>query len=84
MTDLTQFKLYPDTYKDFMSYCQPAWVSDYTYTRLYNAQMESSNRIANQPKIAKDGLFIRASTGENGIFRLEPVYAFKGSYSNLN
>lgn len=33
--DLVSKKLYsPSTYKDFMGYCSPSWISDYTYKAL--------------------------------------------------
>lgn len=30
----------PDTGKDYMSYCSPAWISDYRWRRLYSHQRE--------------------------------------------
>ncbi len=79
VTDLTQFKLYADTTRDLMSYCQPAWVSDYTYQGLYNYLVQYGNRAVDQSQVAKDGLLIRVLAGENGSFTLEPVYSLKGS-----
>jgi len=79
VTDLTQFKLYADTIRDLMSYCQPAWVSDYTYRGLYNYLVQYGNRAVDQSQVTKDGLLIRVLAGENGSFTLEPVYSLKGS-----
>ena len=79
VTDLTQYKLYADTIRDLMSYCQPAWVSDYTYQGLYNYLLQYGNRAMDQSQVAKDGLLIRVLAGENGSFTLEPVYSLKGS-----
>jgi hypothetical protein len=76
VTDLVQFHLIPNTYHDVMSYCQPAWVSDYTYKKLYDGQR--AQRIADQSNPQQDSLLIRALSVENGDFTLEPVYAFKG------
>jgi hypothetical protein len=78
VTDLTQFRLYADTTRDLMSYCQPAWVSDYTYQGLYNYLVQYGNQAVDQTQVAKDGLLIRVLAGENGSFTLEPVYSLKG------
>ena len=78
VTDLTQFKLYANTTKDLMSYCQPAWVSDHTYLGMYNYLLERSYRMANQSQGTKDGLLIRIRAGENGSYQLEPVYDLEG------
>jgi hypothetical protein len=76
VTDLTQFHLVPNTYHDMMSYCQPAWVSDYSYKKLYDGQR--AQLLSNRSTTEEDSLLIRALTGENGDFKLEPVYSFKG------
>jgi hypothetical protein len=34
--DVNEVLLDPTTYYDFMSYCSPTWVSDYTYNALYD------------------------------------------------
>jgi hypothetical protein len=79
VTDLTQFKLYPDTIRDIMSYCQPAWVSDYTYRGMYNYLHQYGYRTAAHPEVRQNGLLIRVSSDENGSYQLEPVYALNGS-----
>jgi hypothetical protein len=61
-----------------MSYCQPAWVSDYTYQGLYNYLVQYGNRAEELPQDANNGLLIRVSTDENGSYNLEPVYSLKG------
>ncbi len=39
--DTTTGQIYrPDTGKDYMSYCSPAWISDYRWRRLYSHQRE--------------------------------------------
>jgi hypothetical protein len=78
VTDLTQFKLYANTTKDLMSYCQPAWVSDHTYQGMYNYLVENNLRKVDQSLVAKEGLLIRVRSGENGSFQLEPVYDLEG------
>jgi hypothetical protein len=84
VTDLTQFKLYPDTIRDLMSYCQPAWVSDYTYQGFYSYLLQHAYRTEDQIQVAKDSLFIRVSAGENGTYILEPVYTLKGFPEQAN
>lgn len=76
VTDLTQFHLYPNYYKDIMSYCQPAWVSDYTYKKLYDGQR--AQLAANRSIVEKDGLFIRAVINADDKLTLEPVYSLSG------
>ncbi len=78
VTDLTQFSLYPNTTKDIMTYCQPAWVSDYTYQGFYANQKANGYRENYQTSTIKEGLLIRALTGDNGALKLEPVYALSG------
>jgi hypothetical protein len=83
VTDLTQFKLYPNTTKDVMSYCQPAWVSDHTYQGMYNYLVGNSYRSVDQSQVMNDGLFIRIRAGEKGGYQLEPVYALDGTPEQL-
>jgi hypothetical protein len=48
--DITTGTLFaPSKHKDFMSYCEPAWVSDYTYKALFE-RMVAVNRV--QPSFA--------------------------------
>jgi hypothetical protein len=58
----------PDTVVDLMSYCDPVWVSDYTYERLHNRMrlVESSARIEGVPQtywsaaVSRDGTLGKA------------------------
>ena len=63
----------PATTYDLMSYCNPEWVSDYTYQGLY-ADQSGPNGVAALGATAP-GLFIRgALTGTDQVM-LKPVYA---------
>ena len=41
----------PARTKDFMSYCDPSWISDYTYRALFE-RVKQVNDLAGQPKLA--------------------------------
>lgn len=45
--------LYPSTHFDMMSYCGPAWISDYTYTELFKRTQfnNSSNQLYVPPQL---------------------------------
>ena len=47
----------PSTHYDIMSYCDPAWVSDYTYRNLraFQEQLPASSASAAQVRVASDG-----------------------------
>jgi len=57
---------------DLMSYCNPEWVSDYTYQGLYNDQMANGAAVLGA---AAPGLFIRGAFTAGGQVSLKPVYA---------
>jgi hypothetical protein len=62
----------PATTYDLMGYCDPQWVSDYTYQGLYDDQRSigASVLAASAP-----GLFIRGTFTSAGEVALKPVYA---------
>ena len=62
----------PTSHVDVMSYCSPEWMSDYTYTALYNNQ-RTYGLLA--PTQTADRLIIRATYDSNGA-TLAPTYAF--------
>lgn len=62
----------PTTHVDMMSYCQPEWLSDYTYVALYNDQR--TNGAMELPPV-EESLFIRA-TLNGGEWQMKPVYSF--------
>lgn len=82
--DISKARVYspdaPDNSKDLMSYCNPQWVSDYTYSALLNRQ-----RVAGTPQVASqaltDSLLIRARLDAKGVTALQPVYALQAQPS---
>jgi hypothetical protein len=69
----------PASHVDVMSYCSPEWVSDYTYTALYNNQRVQG---LSQPAQTADRLLIRATFTNNDEATLAPIYAFPIKSSN--
>jgi hypothetical protein len=63
----------PASHVDVMSYCSPEWVSDYTYTALYNNQRVQG---LSQPAQTADRLLIRATFTGNNEVTLSPSYTF--------
>jgi hypothetical protein len=65
----------PAMFKDFMSYCDPTWVSDYTWLAMWN-HMRSSNLSADVhiPADAHIGLYERVLLSPDGSLRwLQPL-----------
>lgn len=62
----------PDEAVDMMSYCRPEWVSDYTYTGLYNDQREHG--LLSAEAVTAPGLLVRATFDGDGWPTLAPVY----------
>ena len=67
----------PTTYKDIMSYCDPAWISDYTYQALFDDQVAAGAASPNDQSVVPS-LLVRASLLEDGTVEMEPVYTFNG------
>jgi hypothetical protein len=63
----------PDNTKDLMSYCQPQWVSDFTYQGLLNNQRIYGASVMQSGA----GYLVRAVLTDDGA-TLEPVYALDG------
>ncbi|MAT96497.1 MAG: hypothetical protein CL608_05080 [Anaerolineaceae bacterium] len=63
--------LSPNDYVDMMSYCDPVWVSDYTYEALYTDQV-NNGALVWAP--AEESLVVRGSVAEDGAVSLNPVY----------
>jgi len=77
--DVSDFTPILYTVKDFMSYCEPNWVSDYTYDGLRRNQLFNGSQqvqSASQPV-----MMIRIRISGDDDFRLEPVYEFEGLVS---
>lgn len=84
--DVYSGTLYAPSSKDVMSYCNPKWISDYTYKVLYNSQIKygayvvpSMQNIQSEGGVEGDRntLMIRASIGGSGVEML-PTYFFAG------
>jgi hypothetical protein len=65
---------------DIMSYCEPEWVSDFTYQRWYDDQKSMLARVALP---SQDSVFVRAALAGDGTAKLQPVYNFAASPSDL-
>jgi hypothetical protein len=68
--------LNPSTAKDVMSYCEPQWISDYTYKALYNALRGTATATISAAPQAS--LFVRGAIGSDGSATLAPVYSVAG------
>jgi hypothetical protein len=65
---------------DIMSYCEPEWVSDYTYSHWFADQKATLAAVAAP---AQDSLLVRANLSSDGSAILQPVYDFVASPSSL-
>lgn len=63
--------LSPSGFVDMMSYCDPVWISDFTYKALYNDQM-SNGAYVWAPQ--QESLIISGMVAEDGAVSLNPVY----------
>ncbi|WP_420644188.1 hypothetical protein [Candidatus Leptofilum sp.] len=61
----------PGGYVDMMSYCDPVWVSDFTYEALYTDQVNNGAFIWTPQN---ESLLISGSVAEDGSVSLNPVY----------
>ncbi len=82
--DVTSGMVYNPSYKDVMSYCNPKWISDYTYEKLYAGQVQSGastqmSITAADPASggSQRGLLVRANVVANGV-ELLPAYVIPG------
>jgi hypothetical protein len=66
----TSTVLAPSATKDVMSYCDPQWISDYTYTALFQALRASQPR---QAATSQTSLLVRATLGPSGP-AIAPTY----------
>jgi hypothetical protein len=63
----------PDNAKDVMSYCNPKWISDYTYVALLNV-LRGSVQVMSAPVVA-NGVLVRVDLPEGGAPAMLPAYA---------
>ena len=72
--DLTTLAVKPPTTTfDFMSYCNPAWVSDYTWTGLITYRQSNPNFAPPAPSNAVSGLLVWGRITSAGVI-LEPAF----------
>jgi hypothetical protein len=64
--------LNPNHARDFMSYCGPEWVSDYTYEALIQDQLTRGGRVGTKA----DGFLVRASL-EDDLLSILPTYQYE-------
>jgi len=63
----------PNTFVDFMSYCDPTWVSDYTYSALLDRIQALSGMDMYVPEESRHLDYERVSVGVDGAQWLTPV-----------
>lgn len=63
----------PNTYVDYMSYCDPDWTSDYTYRAIYLFRQSHTWKAATIPAF-QDTLYVGGSIAQDGSVHLLPVY----------
>lgn len=87
--DVSAGRLYTPANKDMMSYCDPKWISDYTYKYLYNSQVRATGGTVSALEISpsltslsQSGLVVRAQITAQGA-KLLPVYSLTGAVSEL-
>jgi hypothetical protein len=60
-----------------MGYCEPVWISDYTYQAFYNNQVAVGAASQVQQPVTPS-LLVRAALQEDGTVQIEPAYTFNG------
>jgi hypothetical protein len=82
--DIVTGQVYTPSFKDVMSYCDPKWISDYTYKALLNSQVkygavsESALSLQSERSSAGNrGLLVRANITSQGA-ELLPAYVLAG------
>ncbi|MBW2276200.1 MAG: hypothetical protein JRF63_01840 [Deltaproteobacteria bacterium] len=61
----------PDSFTDFMSYCDPAWVSDYTFDGLFD-RVAAVNAMADVEPSPAAGRWLSISLDLDGLVELGP------------
>lgn len=64
----------PNQYADVMSYCDPAWISDYTYSAIYKRSLglkSSPLQVGTSPRYASYGRYQVGSSG--ALKKLKPI-----------
>lgn len=63
----------PNDYSDFMSYCSPVWVSDYTFSGIYNRISLVSGQAGQAGSSSKSGTSDTGSNGATGPSGSSPI-----------
>ncbi len=64
----------PDSYYDFMSYCDPTWTSDYTYWNIYQYRKDTLTSAALASEVGK-AYYVSGVISPDGEITLRPVYS---------
>ena len=75
--DMSAWQVIPTSYKDIMGYCEPNWISDYTYLGLLENQLVYG--LKELTPQTTDSLYVRASIADDDTVVLQPVYALPSS-----
>ena len=70
--DFTANKLMPPQTPDVMSYCRPAWISDYYFTKALNHRLKAETESSRAPKTM--ALLLWGGDSEGNGPRLEPAF----------
>jgi len=60
-------QLLPANYRDFMSYCYPRWVSDYTYLALHTWLVQNPAPAVRTLAVTQDGLLVSGQISADGL-----------------
>ncbi len=71
--DVATATLKPPTYKDLMGYCNPEWISDYTYTAVLNYRTANPD-VSSALSQAMQSCLLVWGRIENGRLVLEPAF----------
>jgi hypothetical protein len=71
--DVATATLKPPTYKDLMGYCNPEWISDYTYTAVLNYRSANPD-VSSALSQAMQSCLLVWGRVENGQLVLEPAF----------
>ena len=69
--------LVPPSRADFMSYCNPAWVSDYYFTNALRFRLIDENEI--QPSADERTLLVSGGVSAEGALPLDPAFVVETS-----
>jgi hypothetical protein len=71
--DVATVTLKPPTYRDLMGYCNPEWISDYTYTAVLNYRLANPD-VTSAFSQAMQSCLVVWGRIENGKMILEPAF----------